>query len=303
MPKLKSLYTELKLHDKEELQWKQLNSQHKDKEGLKEADLRKKLIAIMTTYGLVEHFDDTQDPEVYKEFKAFPDTVDNYKNKSLFKDKKLNRLWEKAEVSGLSPEELTILKQEFMHHQEKIDVYYRLLDGVTAKKEKSASHENAVNEDEHDSYNEIVTREEMDTDAEHRVHNDIHHGATVLRQKHREIKDNIERLERITAKGPNSQEFVEPKVQGLWRIALTSNFTDDELSSLKMELLHYESRLLKLRHMNADHALAVEKIKKGKNLDKEDQIQMMKDNIKKQTRKVEKFQEELERRVLKHSEL
>lgn len=68
---MKSLYTELKIHDKEELAWKQLNSQHQDKDGLKEAALRKKLIGIMSTYGLLEHFDDTQDPEKYKHHKAF----------------------------------------------------------------------------------------------------------------------------------------------------------------------------------------------------------------------------------------
>lgn len=65
-PKLASLYTELKIHDKEELAWKQLNSQHKDKDGLKEAELRKKLVGIMSTYGLLQHFEDVNDPQKYK---------------------------------------------------------------------------------------------------------------------------------------------------------------------------------------------------------------------------------------------
>lgn len=43
-PKLRSLFTELKIHDKEELAWKHLNAEHKDKDGLKAAELRKKLI-------------------------------------------------------------------------------------------------------------------------------------------------------------------------------------------------------------------------------------------------------------------
>ncbi len=40
--------------------------------------------------------------------------------KAFFKDKKLNRLWEKAERAGLTDEELMALKQEFQHHQEKV---------------------------------------------------------------------------------------------------------------------------------------------------------------------------------------
>lgn len=120
----------MKIHDKEELAWKQLASHSKDKDGLKEAELRKKLIGIMSTYGLLEHFDDTQDPEMYKDHKAYSGPVDNYKNKSLFKDKKLNRLWEKAEVSGFTPDELNALKEEFTHHQDKIDMYYSLLENI-----------------------------------------------------------------------------------------------------------------------------------------------------------------------------
>lgn len=86
-------------------------------------------------------------------------------------------------------------------------------------------------------------------------------SANLLRAKHQDIRDNFDRLERVSAKGPNSQEFIEPKVQGLWRIASNSNFTADELASLKVELLHYESRLLKLRHLHAEHALNREKYK------------------------------------------
>lgn len=53
--------------------------------------------------------------------------VDDHINKSLFKDKKLSLLWGKAELSGFTSEELAALKEEFQHHQEKIDQYYDLL--------------------------------------------------------------------------------------------------------------------------------------------------------------------------------
>lgn len=61
------------------------------------------------------------------------------------------------------------------------------------------------------------------------------HEANLLREKHRDLRDNFDRLERISAKGPTNQEFIEPKVQSLWRIAAQSNFTFNELASLKVE--------------------------------------------------------------------
>lgn len=42
----------------------------------------------------------------------------------------MNSLWEKAEVAGFTHEELQTLKEEFSHHQDKVDVYYSLLDDV-----------------------------------------------------------------------------------------------------------------------------------------------------------------------------
>lgn len=121
---------ELKIQDKEEIAWKQLNSQHKDKDGIKADELRRKLIGIMSTYDLLEHFDETEDKEKTKPYKKFHDPEERHINKSLFKDKKLNKLWEKAEVSGFTAEELSSLKQEFEHHQDKVDVYYSLLENL-----------------------------------------------------------------------------------------------------------------------------------------------------------------------------
>lgn len=147
-PKLKSLFSDLKIQDKEELSWKQLNSQHADKDGVKEAAMRQKLVGIMSTYDLLEHFDETQDPAKYKSHKAYAGKVpknkdgidrpqDSYINRSLFKDKKLNKLWERAEVSGFTAEELAALRDEFVHHQDKVDMYYSILeDSVLRRKDE-----------------------------------------------------------------------------------------------------------------------------------------------------------------------
>lgn len=300
------MFTELKIQDKEELAWKQLNAQHQDKEGLKEAELRKKLIGIMSTYDLLEHFDETQDPELLKHHKAFSGPVDDkFKNKSLFKDKKLNKLWEKAEVSGFAPQELAALKEEFEHHQQKIDLYYDLLDKVgDGHAPADDPHpDNMVNDDEHETFNEINLN--LETNEIEKIPKKQDHSRKVnqLRDHHRQLKDGYDRLERVASKGPKSEDFVEPKIQGLWRVALASNFTADELASLKIELLHYESRLLKLRHMHAEHALVQEKQKVAKSGDKVDQLNHLEETIKKQTRKVEKIAEEVEKRVFQHSEL
>jgi alpha-2-macroglobulin receptor-associated protein len=140
-PKLKSLFTELKIHDKEELAFKHQKSEKpKDfNDGMKEAELRKKLIGIMSTYDLLEVMDieDVNNPELYKKHKPKEGKVksDNYKNKSLFKDKKLNKLWERAELGGFTPEELETLKEEFLHHEEKVQMYYSMLEKLTDVKD------------------------------------------------------------------------------------------------------------------------------------------------------------------------
>ncbi|KPJ13179.1 Alpha-2-macroglobulin receptor-associated protein [Papilio machaon] len=246
-PKLKSLYSDLMIQDKEEITYKRVKSEGGDKEGLKEAELRRKLTNIMNVYGLREHFDDKHvgrqkmDPE-------HNSAMDEYINRSLFKDKKLNMLWSKAEASGFTPEELAALREEFTHHQEKIDQYYDLLGNVET--EGHEGFKNAINDEEMVNFNEV------NLETNEVLNKDFVDKANLLREKHRGLRDGYDRLHRIAARGPNNKEFVEPKVQGLWRMAAAANFTVDELASIKVELQHYESRLLKLRHLQADHVAA-----------------------------------------------
>lgn len=58
-----------------------------------------------------------------------------------------------------------------------------------------------------------------------------------LRDLHTEVRDGFDRLNAIAAKGPNSREFIDPQVQNLWMLAAKSNFTSDELESLKVVLV------------------------------------------------------------------
>ncbi|KAK6627844.1 hypothetical protein RUM44_010323 [Polyplax serrata] len=289
--KLKSLFSDLKIHDKEEIAWKRFKSDGNDKDGLKEAELRDKLIGIMSTYGLLEHFQDVTDPQKVKLHKAMNDPSISYINKSLFKDKRLNQLWEKAEKAGFTSEELQALHEEFNHHQQKIDEYYSLLREVEGQEDPS---QNSV-DDKLDRFN-------MLSEMEEKPKKNYQSKTNQLRDLHTEVRDGFDRLNIIAAKGPNSREFIDPQVQNLWAIAVTSNFTNDELESLKTELLHYEHRLLKLRHLHAEAQISNDKKVSGTK--PSDTVLRTDDIIKKQERKIEKLRLDLETKIMqKHIEL
>lgn len=55
----------------------------------------------MSTYGLLEHFGETNDPELLKRHKALNDGS-NYVAKNVFADQRLDKLWSKAETAGFT---------------------------------------------------------------------------------------------------------------------------------------------------------------------------------------------------------
>lgn len=151
------MYTDLLAQDKEESTLKRLKSDGLDKDGLKEASVRKKFKGtfhvvsyllffscqlefylltytyahysykgVLQNYGLLQYFEEDAVPQ--KIHKTDLDPSDNHINKSIFKDKKLSKLWEKAEKSGFDQKELKTLKEEFQHYQDKVDEYYALLE-------------------------------------------------------------------------------------------------------------------------------------------------------------------------------
>ena len=198
--KLENLYSALKVQDKNELTLKKLKSEGHDKDGLKEDEMRKKFNNIMLSYGLggtPENQDSGHKP-----------------SKAIFKDKKLQRLWEKAEQAGLKPEELIALQEEFKHHQRKVEEYQSLLE--LADKESS-------------NYNEIKKQIEKD-EFDLRDSNEIS-------KKGKDLKTNYDRLHRLATNQGEEREFEEPKVAGLWKLALNSNFTVLELESIREELV------------------------------------------------------------------
>lgn len=183
-----------------------------------------------------------------------------------------------------------------------------------------------VNEDEFDMFNEVLPDDQLKDN-----HKEYLTNANELRDKHRDLKESFDNLERKSA-GRGHREFVEPKVINLWNKALEGNFTPKELAALKEELLHFESKLLKLSHLYADHVVSSDKYKVCDNFvifnddgtdinrwillifsrfffqgkaDKKagEKLENMEKNIKKQARKVEKLQESLEKQIYRHPEL
>lgn len=60
----------------------------------------------------------------------------------------------------------------------------------------------------------------------------------MFRNRIQEIKDSFDRLHRLSLTGPNSDEFVELRVQEIWIKAQKANFSKDEL-----QLLHVRNNL------------------------------------------------------------
>ncbi|XP_046436585.1 alpha-2-macroglobulin receptor-associated protein isoform X2 [Neodiprion pinetum] len=293
-PKLQALFSDLKIHDKEEIALKHLKAESKDLEGLHEATMRKKLIGLMSTYDLLEHFTDTEDENILKRHKAMNDGS-NYVSKDVFKNRKLNQLWAKAEFAGFTDEELAALKEEFLHHQEKVDEYMSLIADIDAG--DTQTHKNSLS-DKHENWNMLEQEEESNDVPGKNI--DYLTKVNLMRDKHVKLKDGYDHLERLTAQGPNHKEFIEPKVQGLWRIAQEAKFNPDELMSLKEELRHYERRLLKLRHFHTSAALADGKRGKSEDFDNS----TAEKNVKKHARIVEKLHLDLETKIMqKHVEL
>lgn len=268
-PKLMKLYSELKVHDKHELTLKKLKGEGGDKDGSKEDEVRKKFMNIMNSYGLGGP-SDTSDTE-------------QQKSKAIFKDKKLARLWEKAEKSGLNNEELIALQEEFQHHAAKIAEYNSLLEMAGDK--------------DSEQYNEI--KRELDKEEF-----DIRDSNEVIRAA-KDLKQNYDRLHRLATNQPIENHFAEPKVAGLWRLALAAKFDPEELESLRQELVHYERKLDKMRFLKAELKLVDER--HGGKYDDDDKPEgrrIMDRKLAKHTEEVVKIHESLESSILaRHNEL
>jgi len=271
--KLKALHTELKVHDKEAMALKKLLADGMDKEGLREAELRKKFNGIMHSYGMVK-------PSI----KFEDDKKQLKKTDSLFKDKKLERLWQKAYKAGLEEDELILLKNEFLHHQEKLDELHQLKQMAHTEDINMMSNNIEIQEIRQQILDEEDTGEKID--------------ANTLDGKAKKLKQDYERLHRL-ATNTSPTEFSEPKVRILWKLAQEADFDIKELESLKEEMHHYEKRLQKLQNLKTEIDLSVDQPDLNEFVTKD----KMGKKLAKHTDSVQKLHAELEAKIVtRHSE-
>lgn len=276
--KLEKLYSELKIQDKEEMTLKRLKTENSDKDGMIEANLRKKFGAILKRYGLESYHPDVVPKD---------EGVTVNKGMGYFKDKKLNRLWEKAEKAGLSEDELLTLKQEFKHHQEKVEQYHDLLE---MREELGA--------DFNQRKNHIQLNDEDEEKKHQRHDNEVINNA-------RSIKEDYHRLHRL-ATNTHPKEFEEEKVQALWSLAMEADFSKDELESIRNELHHFEVRIQKLDFLERELKMVDER--QGGHLqedrEKTEGRKIMDKKLKKHLETVDQLQQNLEMKIVaRHSEL
>lgn len=262
--KLKDLKTDLARHELDELSLKKMKALNQDKDGLFEATIRRKLLTIMTKYSLDKYYDDIH-PPIDDEHEQKRSNLEQVKStssgdqlpdlsKHTFRDKRLDKLWKKAELSRFSQEELMVLHEEFQHQQDRIDEHYEAINTLEQDRQKKEEHhadsrENTI-ESTHDTKRNKETRQkakETPEEKKARLSINLNQG---LKKEYSDIKKDIEKLHqkivsgRILDVGP----FEEEPVNELWSEALKANFTTGELESLKEELEHYEVRIKKLKH-------------------------------------------------------
>ncbi|KAM5271294.1 alpha-2-macroglobulin receptor-associated protein [Ctenodactylus gundi] len=232
--KMAALHADLKLQEREELNWKKLKVDGLDADGEKEAKLVRSLSVILARYGL----DGRKDSQVGR-----GNSLDDTQDDGLG-DPRLEKLWHKAKTSGkFSGEELDKLWREFQHHKEKVQEYNILLETLSRTEE---AYENAIGP------------------------LDWQHGkADVLLGKHGELKDKLrsinqglDRLRKVSHQGYGpAAEFEEPRVIDLWDLAQSANFTEKELESFREELKHFEAKIEKHSHYQKQLELSHQKLR------------------------------------------
>ncbi|CAH6980232.1 alpha-2-macroglobulin receptor-associated protein [Phodopus roborovskii] len=233
--KLAELHSDLKIQERDELNWKKLKVEGLDKDGEKEAKLVHNLNVILARYGL----DGRKDTQMVDSNSLNEDTEDE------LGDPRLEKLWHKAKASGkFSGEELDKLWREFLHHKEKVHEYNVLLDTLSRAEE---------------GYENLLSPSDMN-----------HIKSDALSSKHSELKDRLrsinqglDRLRKVSHQGysPTTTEFEEPRVLDLWDLAQTANFTEKELESFREELKHFEAKIEKHNHYQKQLEISHQKLK------------------------------------------
>uniref|UniRef100_A0A1A8HHT3 Low density lipoprotein receptor-related protein associated protein 1 n=1 Tax=Nothobranchius korthausae TaxID=1143690 RepID=A0A1A8HHT3_9TELE len=245
--RLAELHSDLKIQEKNELQWKKMKVEGLDENGEKEAQLRRNFNVILAKYGM----DGKRDARSLES-----NSLKDHESKDgdVFDDPKLDKLWNKAQISGkFSSDELQSLKREFQHHKDKIHEYNILMDTVSRTEE---IHKNVISPLEGDAKEDALQRKH-----------------TELKEKMRDLNHGFERLRKISHEGfTEDSEFREPRVIELWEAAKRTNLSDNELDSLKEELHHFETKVEKHSHYQEQLELSHQKLRHVETLGDEEHI-------------------------------
>ncbi|XP_038661773.1 alpha-2-macroglobulin receptor-associated protein isoform X2 [Scyliorhinus canicula] len=281
--KLAELHSDLKIQEKDELNWKKLKADGLDEDGEKEAMMRRNFNVILTKYRL-----DGRKDAAAMDTNYLKDSMDS--ENDVFDDPKLEKLWNKATTSGkFNNDEVRKLRREFQHHQDKIQEYHILRETVSRNE---------------DIYQNVISPSEA-----HVKEDLLHSKHTQLKDKHRNVEASFQRLRKLI-----NQEFSEPRVLELWDMAKQSNFTADELDSIKEELKHFETKIEKHQHYKEQLDLSHQKLKHVETIgDKEhlsrnkEKYAMLTEKTKELGYKVKKHMQDLLARLskggLNHNEL
>lgn len=303
--KLKDLKNDLNKHEVDELTLKKMKAHNQDKEGLFEASVRKRLLTILSKYKLERFYNDIH-PPIEDEHILKKNNLQKVKDKDgkvveevagTFRDKKLDKLWKKAEQSGFTQEELMVLHDEFQHQQDKLDEHYDTMNSIEQELHgnlmKTRKLENSIEEDEE-------PKKESEPEKKARLETIANQA---LKEKHSDIKKNIAKLQEKIASGKVNNAgdlFEETPVNNLWLAATQSNFTEAELESLKEELEHYESRIKKLKHFQVQ--LERDEIvgpKKSQSQDEDsDETKHIRRRVEELSQKVDKIHKSIEKKIL-----
>jgi len=244
---LDELYKALKRHDEKEIEYKHSKvNGREDEEGELKADLINHFNEIIAKFGLHDKLVAMLKPEVKKSADINFNQVTDDGDKSLsasssssknsrskpsasttFKDPKVEKLWKMAAESGFSTHELAELETELTHHETKQDELVRLLDGFD---------------------DGLFTNEVPQASLQPEENLSPEMNLKLRKTKAREIKETLTfEYDRLKNKVMSADEggFADPKVQDFWRRAQRANFTEEELSSLKEELQHFQRKIEK----------------------------------------------------------
>lgn len=294
--KLKDLRDDLLNHELDELKLKKMKAHQQDKDGLVEATVKRKLQSIMKKYALERYYDDIHQSASNKP-KEFNRKLEGPVEVATFRDSKLDKLWKKAEKAGFSAEEMMMFHQEFEQQEAKVDDHYRtahIIEEEIEKTQKEAKMENTIEADsvgQEDSQKKKISPEKLrETPAEKKARLEAN-AQQALREKHSKIKKGYDELHQKIKSGsinPNAP-FKEKRINELWNIIVKSNFTKEELETIKEELEHYQIRIEKLKHFQNQlerHRIGTKDYSTNANEDEE--AKHLRRRVKELSQKVEK---------------